>query len=213
MIHWLIDLLFCSNLSHQSSNSTQTSSIQSIITQHNQPMVINNDKGETFDLPKKKVYIGHEVHKLLQFPLLARDYEIIRPIKRGQLHVGNLDGEFHSIQSISLHLTDLLIAVFERYCGVRRLMLPSYKLILLIPDQFLKRDVKVLLKIALWDLNFQAVIVHQESVCASFAAAVHSACVVDIGHQKISVCCVEEGISLPATRFVFHCSSGIVICP
>ena len=43
--------------------------------------------------------------------------------------------------------------------------------------------------------------VQQESVSATFAAGVQSACVVDIGHQKISVSCVEEGISLPSTRF------------
>ena len=34
---------------------------------------------------------------------------------------------------------------------------------------------------------------------ACFGTAVSSACVVDIGHEKISVCCVDEGVILPRT--------------
>ena len=34
---------------------------------------------------------------------------------------------------------------------------------------------------------------------ACFGSAVNSACVVDIGHEKISVCCVDEGVVLPRT--------------
>lgn len=40
----------------------------------------------------------------------------------------------------------------------------------------------------------------QESVCATFGAGVGSACVVDIGDQKVSVCCVEDGNSTLKTR-------------
>ena len=35
---------------------------------------------------------------------------------------------------------------------------------------------------------------HQESVMATFAMALPSAVVVDIGSTKTSVCCIEEGI-------------------
>lgn len=40
-----------------------------------------------------------------------------------------------------------------------------------------------------------ALIVHQESVCAAFGSGLSSACVVDVGDQKTSVCCVEDGVS------------------
>lgn len=40
-----------------------------------------------------------------------------------------------------------------------------------------------------------AIIVHQESVCAAFGSGLSSACVVDVGDQKTSVCCVEDGVS------------------
>ena len=40
----------------------------------------------------------------------------------------------------------------------------------------------------------------QESICAVFGQGVGSACVVDVGDQKTSICCVEDGISHKHTR-------------
>lgn len=40
----------------------------------------------------------------------------------------------------------------------------------------------------------------QESVCATFGAGVSYACVVDVGDQKTTVSCVEDGISHRKTR-------------
>ena len=40
----------------------------------------------------------------------------------------------------------------------------------------------------------------QESVCATFGAGLPYACVVDVGDQKTSVCCVDDGVSLISSR-------------
>ena len=37
-------------------------------------------------------------------------------------------------------------------------------------------------------------------MCATFGAGVGSACVIDIGDQKTSVCCVDEGLANLASR-------------
>ncbi len=37
-------------------------------------------------------------------------------------------------------------------------------------------------------------------MCATFGAGVPSACVIDVGDQKTSVSCVEDGISHKQTR-------------
>ena len=63
------------------------------------------------------------------------------------------------------------------------------------------------------ELGFCAVICHVESVLTTFGAGLQSACVVDIGHQTASVCCVDDGVSLPQTRIrlgyggtdIMHC--------
>jgi actin-related protein 8 len=48
-------------------------------------------------------------------------------------------------------------------------------------------------------MGFKAIFVHNESVMATYAMAAQSACVVDIGSQKISVCCIDDGVVLPKT--------------
>lgn len=40
----------------------------------------------------------------------------------------------------------------------------------------------------------------KDHVAATFGCGVGTACVVDCGHSKTSVSCVEDGISHPATR-------------
>ena len=48
-------------------------------------------------------------------------------------------------------------------------------------------------------IGFKKLYIHMESVMACFGTAVRSACVVDIGHEKINICCVDEGVVLPRT--------------
>lgn len=40
----------------------------------------------------------------------------------------------------------------------------------------------------------------QDHVAATFGAGLSYACVIDVGHEKTSISCVEDGISLPNTR-------------
>lgn len=47
--------------------------------------------------------------------------------------------------------------------------------------------------------GFNAIYLHLESVLATFGACMNQACVVDVGFQKISVCCVDEGLILNNT--------------
>lgn len=42
---------------------------------------------------------------------------------------------------------------------------------------------------------------HQESVCATFGSGLSSACVVDVGDQKTSLSCVEDGVSHRNSRW------------
>ena len=39
-------------------------------------------------------------------------------------------------------------------------------------------------------------------MCATFGAGLSSACVVDMGDEKTHICCVEDGISNPNTRYL-----------
>lgn len=43
-------------------------------------------------------------------------------------------------------------------------------------------------------MGFKSLFVHTESVMASYAMALQTSCVVDIGSSKLSVCCIDDGI-------------------
>jgi len=47
-------------------------------------------------------------------------------------------------------------------------------------------------------------------VAATFGAGLSSACVVDLGDQKTSLSCVEDGISAPLTRIHMDCGGADV---
>eukprot|EP00126_Sphaerothecum_destruens_P008121 Sdes_comp20096_c0_seq4m13078 len=41
---------------------------------------------------------------------------------------------------------------------------------------------------------------HHTAVCAAVGAGISSACVIDLGDQKTSICCVDDGMVVPQTR-------------
>ena len=41
----------------------------------------------------------------------------------------------------------------------------------------------------------------QESLCATYSAGLGIACVVNVGDERTHICCVEEGVSNPNTRY------------
>ena len=46
-------------------------------------------------------------------------------------------------------------------------------------------------------MKFKSLFMHNETVMATYAMALPSACVVDIGSSKVNVCCVDEGLIVP----------------
>lgn len=40
----------------------------------------------------------------------------------------------------------------------------------------------------------------QESVSSVFGCGLSAACVVDVGDEKTSICCVEDGLVVPSSR-------------
>ena len=59
---------------------------------------------------------------------------------------------------------------------------------------------KQYLTVLLTKIGFSQAFVIQDHVAATFGAGLSQACVVDVGDQKISVSCVEDGISHPQSR-------------
>lgn len=68
------------------------------------------------------------------------------------------------------------------------------------PDLYERRYVVSAMELILREFGFARLCFIQESLAATFGAGYTSACVVDIGAQKTSVCCVEEGMCIENSR-------------
>ena len=75
--------------------------------------------------------------------------------------------------------------------------LEYFNCILVTPDIFVKHHLRNVVNMILGKLKLKSLFLHTESVMATFAMAMSSACVVDIGATKINICCIEDGLLVP----------------
>ncbi|KAK3679286.1 Actin-like protein arp8 [Recurvomyces mirabilis] len=76
----------------------------------------------------------------------------------------------------------------------------QYSCVFIIPDLYEKVMVTRVLDELLRDFSFQRVCFIQESLAATFGAGVGAACMVDMGAQKTSISCVEDGMIIEDSR-------------
>ena len=69
----------------------------------------------------------------------------------------------------------------------------------MLPDIFIRPHIKALISMIFHKIGFCRLYAHLESVLACMGTVTSSAIVVDIGHEKINVCGVDEGVVLPKT--------------
>ncbi|CAH1394970.1 unnamed protein product [Nezara viridula] len=127
----------------------------------------------------------------------ALDFNVHFPMKRGDLN--RHSGVGGSLTGVLADLQAIWSWVISVRLGIPLQDLKNYRAVLVIPDiynrQYLKEYVTLLL-----DMGFSSCFLLQDHVAATFGCGVGTACVVDCGHSKTSVSCVEDGISHPATR-------------
>lgn len=126
------------------------------------------------------------------------DFNLHFPIRRGDFNLhGGVGG------STSAVLADLQ-AIWEHVLR-RNLKIPlsdlyMYKAVLIVPDIYNRGHLRELMNLLLLRMGFGSCFLVQDHVGATFGAGLGYACVVDVGDQKTSVSCVEDGISHPSTR-------------
>lgn len=76
----------------------------------------------------------------------------------------------------------------------------KYSAILIIEDIFIRREVRQMIDMLFRGLGLSRVVVQLTSVCVTYGVGLPSACVVDLGFQKTSITCVDEGVSPPDVR-------------
>ncbi|KAI1500369.1 putative chromatin remodeling complex subunit [Biscogniauxia marginata] len=76
----------------------------------------------------------------------------------------------------------------------------NYSCVFVIPDLYDKRYVEQVLKSCMTWFEFSRICFMQESMAAAFGAGYTQACVVDVGAQKTSIACVEDGLCIEDSR-------------
>jgi actin-related protein 8 len=76
----------------------------------------------------------------------------------------------------------------------------QYSCVFVIPDLYDKKYVEQVLRSCMTWFEFSRICFIQESMAATFGAGYTQACVVDVGAQKTSITCVEDGLCIEDSR-------------
>lgn len=144
--------------------------------------------------PSQDYVIGEDVFYLNP----AENFHIHWPIKRGKLNIHSRIGG--SLTSVLANIETIWGTAIQQYLDIPLKDLKHYRAVLVVSDIYIRQHVKEIVNVLLTKLKFGGCFIHLESVCATFGAGLSYACVVDVGDQKTSVSCVEDGISHRSTR-------------
>ena len=139
---------------------------------------------------KPKILIGREA---LCIPNNNNEYEIRFPIKFGYF---NPDFNFYIVLN---DLSLILNYCFEKILKINQKDFKNYNIVYIIPDLFIKTEIKAMINLFFKYFGFKNLFLHLESVMSSFGLAIQSSCVVDIGSDKVNICCVDEGMIIENT--------------
>lgn len=162
-----------------------------VIPRHNDPIEI--DWTDVSDAPD--FVTGR---KALRIPDESSPrYRLYRPWQCGQLN----EKEYKNKNLLYIDLfTIIREAIIAEVGATRKKDWNQYSCVFIIPDLYEKTVVTQVLHELLMDFNFQRVCFMQESLAATFGAGYSSSCIVDVGAQKTSICCVEDGMCIEDSR-------------
>ncbi|CAD5115283.1 DgyrCDS4276 [Dimorphilus gyrociliatus] len=136
--------------------------------------------------------------------LLSPDapYNIHWPVKCGRLNLhSKVNGGITGVQS---DLTDIWKWVLENPMKLTPEERRKSRVVVVVPDIFERIYISTIVGILLDQLEFTEVFLHQEAVCSALGVGVISACVIDMGDQKTSITCVDDGIALRNSRLTLE---------
>lgn len=134
-------------------------------------------------------FIGKEALALHK----SEEYTLRYPIRYGDLNVNAKYNVHECIQD----LQTILETSLYKYMRLPRRHFENFNCILVIPDIFVKHHLRYIASMVLQKMRFKSLFMHTESIMATYAMAMSTACIVDVGSSKISVCCIDEGLMIP----------------
>lgn len=158
-----------------------------------EPELVNNTGGDWVK-PESDLVIGNDILRLDP----KQEFNIHFPYKKGELNVHS--GPGGSITSIMADLETIWTYILETNFQISREDLKHHKAVLVIPDVYNRVYLRELMYLLLCKMGFGSCFLLQDHVAATFGSGLSYACVIDVGDQKTSVSCVEDGICHQNTR-------------
>lgn len=170
----------------QPPNSTAVFKKASAISNDTNEDIGDNNFKWTAISSEPSYLIGREALSISE----TEKYWLRYPIKYGFFN------QEYSYQSVCDDIHKIADFCVTAVLQIKRKEFDKYNVVLIIPDIFVRTQIKGLINVFMKVMGFKSIFVHQESILSSFGAALQSACVVDIGSTKVSVCCLEDGMIL-----------------
>jgi actin-related protein 8 len=124
-------------------------------------------------------------------------YKLFWPIRYGWCN----EKDYNSKKLLFLDIALILEDAIKSQLGLtRKKDWPQYSCVFVIPDLYEKTYVTRVLEMLMKEFAFARACFIQESLAGSFGGGFTSACIVDIGAQKTSICCVDEGMCIENSR-------------
>ncbi|KAJ2390403.1 actin-like protein arp8 [Coemansia sp. RSA 2611] len=160
-----------------------------IIRDHNDPFKIDWIRPS---MVSDNYIVGEDVLRVAESEKLVVRY----PIRNGCFNVE----DYESIEEVLGDIETIWMSAITKDLGIPRKDLAKYGVVLVIPDLFSRVEVSLLADLLLRQMGFKYLLMQQSSVLVTFGAGFSSACVVDVGAQKTSIACVENGFCYQESR-------------
>ncbi|KAF7562013.1 hypothetical protein G7046_g2116 [Stylonectria norvegica] len=162
-----------------------------VIQTHNDPLEINWTDIKTLDDPDSlaSCFIGAQA---LRVPDDSDPkFKLWWPMQDGLFNEDGYTSQEHLFDDFET----LLDKALRQELGLKtNSEWQQYSCVFVIPDLYDKKYVEQILRSCMTWFEFSRVCFIQESMAATFGAGYATACVVDVGAQKTSITCVEDGL-------------------
>ncbi|RAL60747.1 hypothetical protein DID88_009852 [Monilinia fructigena] len=162
------------------------------IPEHNDPLRI-----EWTDIAKGSIstFTGPDAQRIADNS--DPPYRLFWPMQHGWFH----ENDYDVFEAMFDDFETIIEQAMRRDLGLNRSgEWEQYSCVMVVPDLYDKKYLEQMLHMCLVGFGFKQVAFMQESHAATFGAGYTSACVVDVGAQKTSICCVEDGMCLEDSR-------------
>lgn len=166
-----------------------------LISMHNDPVQIDWTELPADPKAAPNYFVGAAA---LRIPETSNPrYHLSWPVRHGWLNEKDYDSRNMLYSDFFLILEE---SIRSELGLTQRRDWNQYSCVFVIPDLYEKAFVSKVLEEMIRDFGFQRVCFIQESIAASFGAGFSTACIVDVGAQKTSICCVEDGMCIEDCR-------------